>query len=355
MEYYVGIDLHKRSFTYHAEDKEGTVLARGKADNSIGNLNTMLAQFPQKPKVVVEATINWDWLVDHLKTNEYEVTLAHPFKTRAIASAKIKTDSIDAKTLCQLLRAGLVPAAYTATAKEREYREIARARISLVHDRTLLKNRIHSLLTKENLIFKGTDLFGVSGRVWIEQQTLTEGKRVVIDQYLAQIDEVDKRIEELEKVIKKESGNLPACRILESIPGIGTITAFLLASEIGDITRFETAKQFASYFGLVPRLSQSGDHAYYGRITKLGNPYVRWALVQASHRLVRYDSNAQKFTSRVRGRAGGKKAIVAQARKLATIIYACLRDNREYAKDYTRATRSRPAIIPEKQTAVAAL
>jgi len=63
----------------------------------------------------------------------------------------------------------------------------------------------------------------------------------------------------------------------------------LLSSEIDDIGRFPSAKRFASYFGLVPRLNQSGNHKYYGRITKLGSPYVRWGLVQAAHRLGRME------------------------------------------------------------------
>ncbi len=346
MEYFVGIDLHRQFFTVHGTDEKGNDLLKGKFSNSLESLDKVLSAFPTLPKVVVEATINWMWLVVALQERGCAVKLAHPFRTKAIAAARIKTDTIDAKTLCHLLRTDMVPSSYIASPEEIENRELSRGRIDLVHKQTHTRNRIHSLLGKENLNFPGTDLFGAKGRVWLKTQRLPEAKRIMINLYLKELASLKGLITKVDKVIKVKSRSLPEIKVLESIPGIGTTTAFLLASEIGDINRFDDPKHFASYFGLVPRLSQSGGHAYYGRITKLGNPYVRWSLVQVAHRLARTDREYQKFVSRISFKGGKKKAIVALTRKLATIVFRVLKDNRLYLPIPEYRQKAWPGSIP---------
>lgn len=333
---YIGIDLHRDFFVAVAQGETGSELFRKRYENSIESVAQLLSRFATPPMVVVEATRNWMWFIAALQERGCAVQLAHPFRTKAIASARIKTDSIDAKTLCDLLRADLIPKSYIANEKELDNRELARGRICLVHDQTLLKNRILAILGKDNLRFSGSDTFGVLGNVWLEKQALAGGKRHMVDSYLAQLENIQKLIGKVDAVIKQRSSSLPEVHILQTIPGFGTTTAFLLASEIGNINRFPNSKKFASYFGLVPRLSQSGNHAYYGRITKLGNPYVRWALVQASHRLVRSNKEYKRFVDRLSFKHGKKKAIVALARKMATITYTVLKENRTYRKEYKK-------------------
>jgi len=345
---YIGIDLHRDFFVAVAQDNSGTELFKRRYDNSIASVEQLLADFTEPPLVVVEATRNWMWFIAALQEKGCIVQLAHPFRTKAIASARIKTDSIDAKTLCDLLRADLIPQSYISDAQELDNREISRARINLVHDQTMLKNRVLAILAKDNLRFSGKDVFGVKGNIWLSQQHLSVAKREVIDVYLDRLTNMQQAIKTINDLIKQRSSSIPEVKRLTTIPGVGTTTAFLLASEIGTITRFPNSKKFASYFGLVPRLSQSGNHAYYGRITKLGNPYVRWCLVQASHRLVRSDETYRKFVSKISYKQGKKKAIVALARKLATIVYAVLKENRDYQKEYKKKHEVCPAIIPER-------
>jgi transposase len=343
---YVGIDLHRQFFVYYATDKEGNEITKGKKQNTVVSVEELVGEFPSAPSVVIEATRNWEWIVTLLKLKGCTVTLAHPFKTKAIASARIKTDAIDAKTLCHLLRTDLIPRAYIATGEHLDNRELSRGRINLVHDQTLLKNRIMAILAKENLNYRGSDLFGVRGKAWLTTQSLSASKREMVDVYMKRLTDTQGAIKTVDALIKEKSSSDPRVKILNTIPGIGSTTAFLLASEIGAIERFTTSKQFTSYFGLVPRLSQSGGHAYYGRITKLGNPYVRWSLVQASHRLARVDKQSKQFIQRLTYKHGKKKAIVALARKLAVIVFCVLKENRPYKEQ--KPGRSGPAIIPEK-------
>ena len=329
---YIGIDLHRRYFVAHVEDEQGRKIHSGRYDNSQAEVALLLEKVKKPVKAVVEATRNWVWLVRALEDQGCQVVMAHPFRTKAIASGKIKTDKIDAAVLCQLLRADLIPQAYIAKREEINNRELARSRIALVKQRTKLKNMILALLSKENLNFSGSDLFGRSGREWLQQQEkhLSPEKRLIINSYLRLIGEINQEIKQIEGVIKEKSSGLPPVKLLLSFPGLGITTAFLLAAEIGSIERFNNAQSFASYFGLVPRLHQSGNHQYYGRITKIGNPSVRWALVQTAHRLVRMVPYWRRWRDRLAYRAGKKKATVALARRIATIIYAMLKTNQPY-------------------------
>jgi len=352
MEYFVGIDLHKHFFVYHATDKDGNEIVKGRFDSLHSEVDKFLKLFKTPPSVVVEATGAWMWFVRILQEKGCKVVLAHPLKVKAIASAKIKTDSIDAKILCHLLRTNLIPESYIATHEEQENRELIRGRICLVHDRTQIKNRIIAILSKDNLRFSGTDTFGTKGRAWLKNQKLPDAKDYMVKVYLEKLDEMQETISKLDEVIVQKGSGIPEVTLLTSIPGIGTTTAFLLASEIGNVERFHSAKGFSSYFGLVPRLSQSSSHAYYGRITKLGNPYVRWALVQTAQRACRWDDESRSYVLRLTKRCGKKKAIVALSRKLATIVYCILREKREYIANYTKQPKVYPGVPTGKVATV---
>jgi transposase len=157
---FVGIDLHKEFFVAVAQDSEGNQLFQKRYDCTKEAVEQLVRQFANLPSVVVEAGGNWMWFVRLLEQYNCAVQLAHPFRVKAIASARIKTDNIDAATLCDLLRAKLIPQSYIAPNQTLDNRELARCRISLVHDQTMTKNRISAIMRKDNLRFKGKDIFG---------------------------------------------------------------------------------------------------------------------------------------------------------------------------------------------------
>jgi len=330
---YLGIDLSKRDFHAVIMDQAGVILHSKKYQNTKEDVLAVLTQCSEKPSVVIEATQNWMWLTNLLKMQEIEVTLAHPLKTKAIASARIKNDELDATTLAHLLRSDLVPGSYIATPEEQENRELSRARCQLVKQQTWCKNQVHSLLTKENLIPSVSDLFGSKGRIWLESITgeLPPAKQLVLHQWLTLLSDTKARVADLEAAIHERCQNNPTVKLLTTIPGFGEITSFVIASEIGgNIRRFPTGKQFASYLGLVPSLYQSGKTKRLGSITKLGNPYARWILVQTAHRLVRSDATYKLAFAALAVRRGKKKAIVAVARKLAVLCWRILVDQRPF-------------------------
>lgn len=328
---YVGIDLHKKGFTVCAMDQSGIISHAGGYKNNINisELEKLLLEV-KNPSFVIEATQNWMWMVRYFQKVNLPVALAHPLRTRAIASARIKTDELDAKTLAHLLRSDLVPMSYIPTIEEQEARDLARARCQMVKQKTWIKNQIHSLLTKENLIPEVSDLFGKKGNEWLLKQNLTDNNKVILRQFLEYLEDVRMKVSNFDKEIERKAKLNPKVDILKSIPGVGIITAYILVSEIGDPKRFPNGKKMAAYLGLVPSLYQSGNTKRLGSITKLGSPYARWMLVQTAHRMVRSDVNIRLSYEALAVRRGKKKAIIAVARKIVELSYRLLIDNRKY-------------------------
>lgn len=342
---YIGIDLHRDNFWAVIMDDKGEITHSKRYVNAEESVVELLALCKPKPFVVIEATRNWMWLVEDLQERGCLVSLAHPLKTKAIASARIKTDTIDATTLAHLLRSDLVPSAYIATLDEQDDREISRARVALTRQQTVLKNKIHAILAKENLKCPKADLLGYEAQEWLKDVTLREVRKAVLLEYLSLLVTVAKHIEDIDRMIEKRSKGRRDVEILMSIPGIGKTSAFLIAAEVGDVKRFSSSRKLCAYLGLVPRLYQSNNKAYHGRITKLGNPYVRWCLVQAAHRLIRADENTRIFVAALTKRGGKKKAVVAVARQIAAIAWSLLTNDRTYQKEMPR--RASSASIPE--------
>ena len=243
---------------------------------------------------------------------------------KAIASARVKTDKIDARILAHLLRTDLVPEAWAPPAEVRELRDLVRLRWRFVAQRTTAKNRISNLLARQCLRYAGTDLFGRAGRAWLAELELDPHTRTLIELLLATIDEADAHVGALTALLRERLRGAPEVALLETIPGVGFLTAATLIAELGDPHRFARAAQVSAYFGLVPRVRASADVAHYGRITRAGSPHARRALVEAAHVAVRLPGPLRdRYLARAR-RRGKKVALVAAARELLELSWTLL-------------------------------
>jgi transposase len=144
---------------------------------------------------------------------------------------------------------------------------------------------------------------------------------------LEQIAALTASIVQLEKALAEAARQFPGYRNLESIKGIGGLSAAILLSSIGRVEDFADAGKLAAYFGLVPRVEQSNQTEHCGRITCRGNKLARTALVQCALIAKRYSPFLQDFYERIQRRRGTGKAIIAAARKLLTIVYYTLKNN----------------------------
>src|SRR5687767_448269 len=188
----VGIDLHKRRSHVAALDEQGGRILSRRIENDPATLLELLSEIDGESKVALEATYGWEWLADLLEEAGYELHLAHPLRTKAIASARVKTDSVDALTLAQLLRADLLPEAYIAPRELRDLRDLLRHRVALTHMRSALKNRVHALIARQGIRHQHTDLFGKAGLELLSELELREPPRGRLDSLLALIADFDR-------------------------------------------------------------------------------------------------------------------------------------------------------------------
>ncbi len=157
---WVGIDLHRRRSQIAIIDEHGELSLSRRIVNDRETFLELLDGLEGESQIAVEATYGWEWLAELLEDAGYDMHLAHPLRTRAIAAARVKTDAVDAKTLAHLLRADLLPEAYIAPRELRDVRDLLRHRAALVAMRTALKNRVHALLARHGIAVEHSDLFG---------------------------------------------------------------------------------------------------------------------------------------------------------------------------------------------------
>lgn len=336
---YVGIDVHKRFCYATMLDEHGNKMDEYKFQNNEDSFDELIEKIGENSKVVVEASSVSIPLYDYLDEGGFDVMVAHPLKTKAIADAKIKTDKIDSKILADLLRADLIPESYMPNKDVRDMRALVSHRVSMVRQRTALKNRIHAVLAKEGIQSSYSDIFGKEGRKELEVMELRESNRMIVDHDLELIDELNHRISETEAELMTKAKGHYWTEILQSVPGIGIFSAVLLMSEIGDMDRFQSPEKLCSYAGLVPRVHQSGDTLRYGRITKQGRYLMRWILVQAAHKAVKTEGRMRDIYLKLERKKGKQIAIVAVARKLLVSIFWMLKRD-TYYQAYGTAIRA---------------
>jgi len=331
---YIGVDYHKK-FSYGTIMTEsGQIIKQGRFANHPQAVANFLGEHAGPDcSAVLEATRNWTVMHDWLEELAGEVTLAHPLKVRAIAEAKIKTDKIDATTLAHLLRCDLVPAAHVRSPQARVLTNLLRHRMFLVRIQTMTKNRIHVLLDRHPLIGSersATELFTKIGIAWLKQLPLPKYDRYILGSEVELLEHLQEQIKQADDWLASVGLKDRRVKHLMSIPGIGRAFALLVVCEIDQVRRFATDKKLHAYAGLVPSTHSSGGRTFHGRIIRGGNKYLRWAMVEAVWPAIQQDVQLNAYYHRVAGRKGPNQAKVATARRILTIVYKVLKEDREY-------------------------
>jgi transposase len=346
--HYIGVDYHKRYSYIVVKDEEGQVEHKGTVNNTRDELRRFLA--PYRPgKAVLEATRNWGLMYDWLEELLDDVALAHPLKVKAIAEARIKTDKISADILADLLRADLLPRAYAPSKQTRDFKNVLRQRMFLVRVQTMVKNRIYDILDRHPEVLSQapevSDLFGAGGREWLGQIVLPGEDNRLLACELELLKLLRERISQSNGVVKDIAKKDGRARRLKSIPGIGPFFSVLILYEIDDISRFRDEKKLCSYAGLVPLTHASGGKVFHGRITRTGSKWLRWAAIEAAQTAVRSNPEFHAYYQRIRTRKGPNAAKVATARRLLTIVYRVLRQERFYERRTAPGKVMAPAAL----------
>jgi transposase len=264
---------------------------------------------------------------DQLELAGWHVEIADALKVKGLAPLAAKTDRIDAWVLAELGRRDLVPAIWLPDPAVRAERERARFRLHLVRHRTALKNRIHATLIAFGHPVPVSDLFGVAGRELLASLAVPEPWATTLVTSLELVDDLDTRIDACEQELRAMGADHPDIELLRTIPGVGWILAYTIASEIGDIARFSSPKKLTGYTGLCPFVRQSGGRDDRGPLAKNGPKYLRWALIEAATHAARhpaYKARYERNKRRLGRQRGSKVARVDIARELSTAIWHML-------------------------------
>ena len=247
-----------------------------------------MAEAGEGPEVALEATYGYYWAADLLKENGATVHLVHPLGLHW-DSRRVKNDERDATELAKRLWRGDLPEAWVAPPEVRELRELVRYRAKLVALRTSAKAQVHAVMAKCGVLPELDDMFGPGGQVLLGQDAAPQPYRYRVDSLRRLVEVFDDEVDIAESQVHKRLGRHRGYRAVQALHGVGPVMAAIFVAEVGDVSRFVSARHLCSWAGLTPLHRESDDKARRGHITKQGSTLVRWAAVEA---VVRYHGGA---------------------------------------------------------------
>jgi transposase len=317
--HYIGVDLHQAFFQACAVTATGERLWEQRLPRSEEGTATFLTRCNRQTAVAVEASTPTWHFADTIAAHVGELRIVDSVKTKLKAGYAAKTDRLDARRLADALRRDSVIGIYYPPMAIRELRELCRGRHTLVQTRTRILQRIRALLLRQGI---------VEARRLVRRDTVLDtlvlppraaASLASLRRVLAA---VRTEITALEHDVHTLATTDPMAMRLQRIPGIGPVLALLIRAEIGDLRRFPTPGHLASYAGLVPRVDATAGRYRYGRITRRGSPWLRWALVEAAVHSPRRRDPVGRWARRLAIQKGALKARVACARSLCDDIFA---------------------------------
>jgi len=327
---YIGIDLHRNRFTccIRLANERSYV-----TEWALEDLGRFMKKLRASDEVAVEITGNTRMFHDAVAPHVTRVVVVDSNQFRVISRSVKKTDANDAQLLALYLSKDLLPEVRMKNKLQAHVASLTQTRDTLVKQRSALKNKVNNILSARGLNLP-KEALGSEKRL-AEVLTLPFDELVLIELRVIvdQIRSLKKSIAELDKTIAEASSKLEGHTNLMSIKGIGAITSAILLSVIGDVNDFPDEGRLASYFGIVPRVSNSNETERSGRIHKRGTKLGRTALVQSALIAANYSPYLKQFYEQVKARRGAGKAIIALARKFLGIIYRTLK-NRWVFEDF---------------------
>ena len=320
---FIGIDLHRNRFTCCIRlANERTYLTEW----ALEDLPRFAKKLRPSDEVAVEITSNTRFFCDAVAPHVARLVVVDSNQFRVISRSVKKTDPNDARLLSLYLSKGLLPEVRMKDKQRAYLASLTQTRDTLVKQRSALKNKVNNLLSAQGLNLPKEALSSEKRLAEVlslpfDDLLLVE-LRVIVDQ----IRSLNKSIAQLDQAIAEASSELEGHTSLTSIKGIGATTSAILLSVIGDVNDFPDEGRLASYFGIVPRVSNSNETERNGRIHKRGTKLGRTALVQSALIAAKYSPYLKRFYEQVKARRGAGKAIIALARKFLGIIYRTLKN-----------------------------
>jgi len=326
-----GVDLHSNNLVIGIMDMDGKRLASQKLDCDLRQVVKFLAPFKKRlEKMAVESTYNWYWLVDGLQALSYPVVLANPAGMEQYNGIKHADDTNDAFFVAELLRLNILPTGHIYDADLRPVRDLLRRRLMLVQHRTALMLSFKSLYTRTT----GLEMsLGELKKLEIkEAQKLYKhpANQLIAGLQVKQIEHLSEDIEKIEKGVLGSARELPAYATLTTLPGVGRILGMTMTLEVGEIKRFASPGDFASYCRVVEAKRTSNQKKKGENNSKCGNKYLAWAFVEAANFARRYDEQCRQWYERKAAKTKQVIATKALACKLAKAAWYLMAEGTDY-------------------------
>ena len=311
---FVGLDYHKDSIQVCVMDPSGKILVNRSCPNRAEAVVALVGPYGQDVHAALEACSGAANLADELATRHgWIINLAHPGYVARMKPTPDKTDWADARVIADLVRVGSLPKVWLAPEDVRQLRTLTRYRQQLVNRRRDTKLRVTALLRDARVV---EPKFRRWGRAWMAWLVTADGLgsegRWVVDHLLGALRELDGSIAEVERRLAQVTAEDPVVTQLLTLAGIGQVTAWSLRAEIGRFDRFTTGKQMSRYCGLSPRNASSGQRQADAGLIQAGNEHLRATIIEAAHRLIRYDPRWKALAATMR-QAGKPACVIAAA------------------------------------------
>ena len=313
-----GLDLHSNNVMIGVINQDGRRVSHRKLDCDLKEVMGFLEPYKaQLQSMAVESTFNWYWLVDGLRAAGYPIDLANPARIEQYSGIKHADDKDDAFYLADLQRLNILPKGHVYDPQLRPVRDLLRRRSSLVHQRTALLLSFKSLYART--MGQRLDL---SDAKRMDPKEATKLYEHPANQLIAQVQAehmqaLEKSISRLEKAVLACARDLPMYEKLLTIPGIGKILAMTITMEVGDIKRFKSDGDFASYCRMVDARRLSNGKCKGDNNQKCGNKYLAWVFVEAANFARRYDEHCRRWYDRKAAKTSKVIATKALGCKLA--------------------------------------
>ena len=329
--HYCGLDLGRSSSRYCVVDNERTILREGDVATREPSLRKVFDK-KRKLSVVIEASNGAFWVASLLSDLGHTVHVVDPNRTKAIGASLIKSDKLDARWLAYLCAAGLLATVRVPPQAERIAKMPATSRDALVRCRVRLLNAVRGMAASEGIHLPKCAPNKLVELVDSQQDHFPGGIYDALLPLLQGIESLTCSIEEGSLQLVARAKADPVLVRLQTAPGMGPITASIFAAAVADPHRFSSGRDVGAYLGLVPRLYQSGTTMRRGSITKRGNRQARWALTMAANAVLQTKRSTPlvDWAHGLQHRIGRKKACVAVARKLASVLWAMWVKQRDY-------------------------
>ena len=326
-----GIDLHGNNLVIGVMNQDGKRIAHRKLDCELDQVLAFLQPMKSRlQSMAVESTFNWYWLVDGLQAHGYAIDLANPAQIEQYSGIKHADDKHDAFHLAELQRLNILPKAHIYDAQLRPVRDLLRRRTNLVHQRTALFLSFKSLYARTT--GQPMPLAQLKSLEPKEAKTLYEhpANQLIAQVQLEHIEALDKSISRIEKAVLGCAREIPIYEKLLTLPGIGKILGMTITMEVGDIGRFKTDGDFASYCRAVDSRRLSNGKQKGENNAKCGNKYLSWAFVEAANFAKRSDENCRRWYDRKQAKTNTVLATKALACKLAKAAWHVMVSKTDY-------------------------